>query len=664
MLPLPPGRCSVPQHKAAQIIRFGPFAVDLCAHEIRKHGTRLKLSGQPMEVLALLLQRPGQVVSREELREKLWPTDTFVDFDHGVYVAINKVREVLCDSADHPRFIETLPRRGYRFIAPITFATGLEPEPHPSTAADGMARPMSLESLSNAPGGLARLQHRWLLAVLSIGMVLGVVALWRLSLGEAKRNAVGSTFAHKPLSNGTPRILIAVLPVQNLSGDPQREYISDGLTEEIISQLSRYNPERLGVIARTSSMVYKNRTQNVSQIGRELGVDYIVETSMRTSGEHIRVTAQLVNVHDQTHLWSASYDHTLADLFALQEEVARAIALNVRVEVAAASRARLSSIGPANPNVYLAYLEGRYFWNKRSPEALRTAVEHFKRAIRVDPNYAQAYAGLADAYSSLCLIADVRPKEYFPQARDAALRALQLDDGLAEAHASLAYVKFWFDWDWRGAEAEFKRAIDLNPGYATAHQWYAEYLRLMGRQEDSIAESKKAIELDPLSLIINMESGLPFYFERNQDEAIRYFQNALDLDPSFGLAHCVLGWAYEAQGRYPQAIEELQKARQLNDSPPVLSSLGHAYASAGRGREAAQILLQLQQQSEHGYVGPNFFAVVYAGLHEDEKALKALESAYGDRHWGLVWLKVEPKFDSLRGYPQYSDLLRRMDFPY
>ena len=286
-----------------------------------------------------------------------------------------------------------------------------------------------------------------------------------------------------------------------------------------------------------------------------------------------------------------------------------------------------------------------------------------KRRSWVDPNFTEAYAGLADSYSSLCLIADAPPKEYFPQAREAALKALQLEDGSAEAHTALAYVKLWFDWDWQGAEAELKRAQGLNPGYATAHQWYGEYLRLMGRQEAAIAEGKMALELDPLSLIVNMELGLPYYFKRQYDEAASHFQQSLDLDRNFGLAHCELGWVLEEQHRYEEAIGELRRALYLYDAAPILASLGHAYAMAGDRRGAEEVLQQLQRRAQRGYVGPNFFVVVYAGLGEREKTLDALERAYADRHWGLVWLKVEPKFDPLRSDPRYADLLRRMDFP-
>jgi TolB-like protein/DNA-binding winged helix-turn-helix (wHTH) protein/Tfp pilus assembly protein PilF len=628
-------------------LQFGPYELDLKSGELRKRGIKIHIQDKPLTLLIALISHSGEVVSRAELQRLLWPDQTFVDFEDGINTAARKLREALGDDAEKPRYVETVPRRGYRFIVQ---AESVETRPQSvGRSALPERSPASSASLSSETPIAGRRHRRWLLPV----AVLLVVAA--LSAGLYRR-------AHD--RQLPARIIIVVLPVQNLSGDPSREFLSDGLTEEIITQLSRYNPTRLGVIARTSSMVYKSRIRNVGEIGRELGVDYVVESSLRSSGDKLRVTSQLVRVSDQTHLWSATYDRTLQDLFGVQDEIAQAIALHIRVELANASSGHLASTASVSPDAHLAYLEGRYFWNKRSPAALRTAIEHFKRAIQLDGNYAQAYTGLADAYSSLCLIADVRPIEYFPLAKAAAARAIQLDDDLAEAHSSLAYVKMWFEWDWAGAESEFLRAIDLNPGYATAHQWYAEYLRLMGRQQEAINESKLALELDPLSLIINMELGLPFYYEGKYDEAVRQFKKAVAMDPSFALAHCELGWVYEDQGRMPEAIQELLQAAQGDDASPVLASLGHAYALAGRKDDALRILDRLQQRAQLDYVGPNFFAFIYSALGNEEKGLDALDQAYADRHWGLVWMNVRTRFESLKPQPRYQAILKKMKFPH
>ncbi|MBV8525134.1 MAG: winged helix-turn-helix domain-containing protein [Acetobacteraceae bacterium] len=596
---------------------------------------RLHLQGRPLQVLGILLERPGEVLTYQELRGKVWPDDTFVDFEHSLHNAVARLREALKDSADSPRFIETVPRRGYRFIAPVE-AVGCITPSVPAQTAEPRAR-------------RAGKPWKWTATAAALFVVGALVLCLLVYL------LVRPRVSH--------RIMIAVLPVANLTGDAAREYIADGLTEEIITELSQYNPERLGVIARTSSMAYKHKARTVNQIGRELSVDYVVESSLRATGQHLRITSQLVRVRDQTHLWSATYDRALTDLFGFQDDLSQAIALNVQVNLANALKRRLPRTAPKNPDAYLAYLEGRYHWNRRTPESLTAATVDFKRAIEIEPGYAEAYAGLSDAYSSLCLIADVPPRKYFPQAREMALKAISLDDSLADGHASLASVKLWFDWDWRGSEAEFRRALDLNPGYATAHQWYAEYLRLMGREQAAIAEGKMALQLDPLSLIINMESGLPYYFEGRYREAIRYFQKTLEMDPNFALAHCELGWALEEEGDREGAVRELRRALELDDAPPILASLGHAYAGMGKRAEAETILRQLEQRAERSYVGPDFYALVYAGLGERDKAFDALEKAYADRHWALIWLKVAHKFDSLRPDPRYSKFLSRMNFP-
>jgi TolB-like protein/tetratricopeptide (TPR) repeat protein len=459
------------------------------------------------------------------------------------------------------------------------------------------------------------------------------------------------------------RVMLAVMPVHNLTGDPRQEYISDGLTEELIAQLGGLNADRLGVIARASAMSYKGTRKKVDQIGHELGVDYILESSLRGTGDRIRATAELVRVRDQTHVWSQSYDRTMSDVVALQIDVARAIAGKIEVQFmprAASPRARPQRV---NPDAYLAYLQGRFHWNKRSREMLLKSLEDFQLAIRLDPGYPQAHAGLADSYLSLVLIAEPRPEELLGKARGAALEALRLDDSLAEAHTSLAYAKFYFDWDWPGAEAEFRRAIGLNPGYATAHQWYAEYLGLMGRQEEAIAEGKKALELDPLSLIINMEAGLPYYYSGRYETAIGHFRKALQLDPSFALAHCNLGRAYAERGEARAAIAELEEAARLDKTAAIVSILAQTYAAAGRRAEAAGMLRQLQRQVDAKQVSSYFLAGIYTALHEDDKALDALEQAYADHHWGMSRISVARSLDPLRSNPRFTALLRRMNFP-
>jgi TolB-like protein/DNA-binding winged helix-turn-helix (wHTH) protein/Tfp pilus assembly protein PilF len=614
--------------RSGQCYEFGPFRLD--GRALFCDGRRVALTPKVVEILLALVEADGRIVSKDELIQRVWP-DTFVE-ETSLTSNISVLRKTLSVEGGGRSYVETVPKRGYRFVAPVALID------------DAVLREFP------PPPGSSHHWRQWaFLLTLAAVLTVAFLFVW-------KRSRAGSS---TPLKT----VMVAVLPVQNLSGDPGRDYITDGLTEEIIAQVSRYNPKRLGVIARTSSMTYKGASKTVRQIGSELGVDFVLESSLRAVGDRVRISAQLVRVADQTDVWSSDYDRALRDLVSLQDEVAQAIALHVQVELAAASRAHLAAARPLNPGAYLAYLEGRYYWNKRSPEALERAIVHLQQAIQLDPNYALAHAGLADAYASQCLIADVVPGEVFPKAKAAALRALELDGELAEGHTSLAYVKFWYDWDWAGAEAEFQRALELNPSYATAHQWYAEYLRLMGRQEEAIVENRKALELDPLSLIINMESGLPFYAERRFDEAIPYFRKTLEMDPNFGLAHCVLGWAYEGKSQYPEAVAELETALRLDDSAPVLSGLAHAYASAGRPADAKRVLHQLQERAKKHYVSPFFLATVYVALNENERALDSFDAAYAHHDWVLLWVNVGHALDPLRSQPRFVDLLQRLKLP-
>lgn len=607
---------------------FGPFRLN--GGVLFHNGRRVGLTPKVLETLLVLVEADGRIVSKDELMQRVWP-DTFVD-ETSLTSNMSVLRKTLNTKGGDRPYIETVPKRGYRFVVPVAVTENA----------------VSLHRVDPRVGSSRRLQG-WLFLLVFAALAVTFLLAW-------KRFHAGGSTAQR-------RIMVAVLPVQNLSGDPERDYVADGLTEEMIAQLSRYNPRRLAVIARTSSMTYKGTSKTVQQIGGELGVDFVVESSLRTVGERVRISTRLVHVADQTDVWSSNYDHPFQDLALLQEEVAQAIALHVQVELAAASGARLSAARPLNPDAHLAYLEGRYYWNKRSPEALERAIVHLQQAVQLDPTYALAYAGLADAYASQCLIADVVPAEVFPKAKAAALRALELDGELAEGHTSLAYVKFWYDWDWDGAEAEFRRALELSPGYATAHQWYAEYLRLMDRQEEAMVENRKALQLDPLSLIINMESGLPFYSKRRFDEAISYFRKTLEMDPNFGLAHCVLGWAYEGKSQYSDAVNELETALRLNDSAPVLSSLAHAYAKAGRLTDAKKALHQLQERAKKHYVSPFFLATVYVGLNENEHALDSLDAAYAHHDWVLLWASVGHSLDPLRSQPRFVELLQRLRLP-
>src|SRR2546429_412815 len=479
------------------LLRFGVFDVDPESGELRKAGVDINLPPQPAKVLVLLATRAGQLITREELRQQIWGKETFVDFEHGLNSCIKQIRAALDDHPESPRYIETRPRRGYRFIAPVQ-----EVSAHavtPGAPSEGL------------PTTALRIRpRRYSIAI--VALVLALFATGYFARFASPRHAV---------SPGD-KIMLAVLPFENLTGDPRQEYLSDGLTEEMITQLGRMHPERLGVIARTSAMQYKNTQKGMDQIGRELGVAYVLEGSLRRAGDHVRVSAQLIQVRDQTHLWAESYERDLRDILALQNDVAQAIARQIEIKLTPQQQARMARARSIDPRVYEFYSKGRYFWNKRSEEGYRRAIQYFQQAIARDSEYAPAYAGLADAYALLGSMPNVElPRsEAMPRARAAALKALELDDSLAEAHTSLAFVRMHFDWDWPGAEREFVRALQLNPGYATAHHWYAFWLIAQGRAEDALQEIRAAQRLDPLSLIINTGGGEILDYGRRPDEAI------------------------------------------------------------------------------------------------------------------------------------------------
>ena len=622
---------------------FGEFRLDAKARVLFRAGEIVALYPKAIEVLTCLVESQGGVTTKEELLEKVWP-DTFVE-EGTLTRSISVLRKALGDSPEGHSYILTVPKRGYRFVASVRLDTG-------DTA--GASRSQLRMAQDWSPVAISPVPHRKWRTALIAGAVLAVF------LALAGMYAV-SPYRNRPAVSS--RIMLAVLPVQNLTGNPDREYISDGLTEEIIAQLGRINPERLGVIARTSAMTYKHSAKPVSQIGSELRVEYVVESSLRESSDHFRITTQLIRVKDQTHLWSQDYDRAMPDLVALQDDLALAVAAGIRVELAASSHQQLLSPRSTNPDAELAYLEGRFYWNQRSVAGLQRAIVHLTQATQLDPSFALAFSGLADAYCSLGVIGDVAPGEVFPKARAAAEKALALDDSLAEAHTSMAYVRFSYDWDWNAAEAEFRRALSLNPNYATAHQWYGQFLRLMGREEESIVEGRKSLDLDPLSLIINVEAGLPYHYLQRYNEALQHFRKALEMEPNFALAHHDIGWVLEAQGKYPEAITELERAVQISDVAALWSSLGHAYGMAGRRQDAMKVLRRLHELSTQHYVAANYPAMVYVGLGQYDMAMDLFEKSYAERNWAMLWFKIAHNLKPLRGTPRFEALLQKMNFP-
>ncbi len=570
---------------STRLVRFGVFEVDLHSGELRKRGVRLKLQGQPYLFLVTLLKRHGELVTREEIRSTLWPDGTFTDFDHGVGTALNKLRDVLNDSATNPRFVETLPRRGYRFIAPVEFFPTLGPAEvtvagtvvQEQLATDQSATTNQIDAEappSDAGQGQPKVDRS--LRRRSAWIAIAAMAL-----------IASAAFAVWRARPATPPIRsLAVLPLENLSGDPSQDYFSDGMTDELIAEIGKIS--ELRVISRTSVMSYKAVRKTLPQIALELNVNAILEGTVRRAGNHVRITLQLIEAPSDRHLWAQSYEGDLGNILSLQTTVGRAVAEQARLKLTEVVGGDRNGARELNVEAHEAYLKGRFFWNKRTGADLKRAVEYFRTAIDKDPNYAQAYSGLADAYA---LMGDweygvLPPTVALPRAKAAAAKALSLDNGLGEAHTSLAFALDLYDWDWESAEKEYVRALALSPSYGTAHQWYAWHLIMTGRGEDALAEMRKAQTLDPLSLIISADMADLLLIGRKYDESIRQSRRTLDIDPRFAVAHYQLGQALVQKKTFSEAIDEFQSA--IGFSPgnkTFTANLAYAYAVSGRERK-------------------------------------------------------------------------------
>jgi len=647
-------------------LRFGAYEFDLRSGELRKHGIRIKLQEQPSQILAILLEHRGEMVTREQLQHRLWPSDTFVDFDHSLNTAVMRLREVLSDSSENPRFIETLPRRGYRFLVPLEEKPASVNEPTPvqsgevgaSQSADSKVDSTSPPLLPAFPAFAAKPEKR----VQRLRLVTVTLSIFAIVLAGAFAFRYLKRFSLATAPSGQLTSLV-VLPFENLSADKDQAYFADGMTDELIAHLAKIRSLR--VISRTSSMEYKGAHKTLSQIARDLHVDSVVEGTVLRSGDRVRITAELVQVATDRHLWAETYESQLGDILTLQSHVASAIVNEIRVKLTPEDQVRLATTRQVSTQSYENYLKGRYYWNKRSQEGLTKAIDYFQLAIEQDPNYALAYAGLADCYSIIgsVIVGTVPALEVAPKARAAALKSLELDNTLAEAQTSLATVRFNYDWDWNAAASGFRRAVELNPNYATAYQRNSLYLMSMGRTSESIAEMNRAHDLDPLSISMNFSLGWRLYLAREYDQAIEQLRNTIDMDPDFVLPHLVLGQAYEQKKMYDQAITELRRAVDISQSsPPAVAALARTYAVSGRTTEARKLLDQLMEQSKRRYVSPFYVAIVYAGLGENDQALDWIEKAYKDRSNAIVFAKVNPQLDTLRSTPRFQSLLHRLAF--
>lgn len=632
-------------------LRFGPYELRRRTRQLYKGETKLKLRPQPFQILQLLAVRTGDLVTREELRALLWPSDTFVDFEHGLNTSIKELRAALNDSASEPRFIETLPKLGYRLIVPVSVEDGAPRE----LGVQSEALVVDTAVMRQTPAVVARQSSQWrrsrvVLAVSSVLLAVGLggYSLW--SRSRVRAQAVPS------------RLMLAVLPFENLTGDPAQEYFSDGLTEEMIAQLGRLDPPRLSVIARTSVVHYKGSKAPLETIRRELGVQYVLEGSVRRDADKIRISAQLIQMRDQTHLWARQYDRELRNVLALQGEIAQDIAGEIQAALGEKKHALPAppvSL-PASYDAYDLYLEGRYFWNKRTKEGFQRASDYFQQATARDPNFARAYAGLADTYGLMSTWALVPQGEFMPKARAAALRALELDENLAEAHTSLALVAENFDYDWQGAEKEFKRAIQLDPSYATAHQWYAEYLSWQGRFDEALAESERARQLDPLSIIIASDHAVILYHSRQYDRAIAQARAVLEMDRNAPSAEEVLLYSYVQERRFVEAEKLVSRRETPSDEPWLWVNKARVYGPWGRTSETRQALVKLERFHWKPEERTLALLPVYAATGRKEQAIALLQKAIAEHSNAITSIKVDPIYDPLRGDPRFEDSLRRI----
>jgi TolB-like protein/DNA-binding winged helix-turn-helix (wHTH) protein/Tfp pilus assembly protein PilF len=636
--------------------RFGSFELRAQTRELYNHGVKLKLRPQAYQVLALLLEHAGECVTREELQKRVWPSNTFVDFENGLNTAIKQLRASLNDSAAEPRYIETLPKLGYRMIAPVELEAGLTGE-RAADAKEDSGGAVILAKVTASPSAVRPASSRkWFLGAAAAVSVLAIICLVAfLNWPRAHRSPQGAAPAG--------RIMVAVLPFENLTGDETQDYFSDGLTEEMIAQLGRLDPKEFGVIARTSVMHYQHSSEKVDQIGSELGVQYVLEGSVRRDSQKVRINAELIEVRGQRQLWSQQYDRELTNLLVLQAEIAREISGSIQQTLGRPERSKTIRTPALTLQAYQAYdlcLKGLYFWNKRTALGLQQAIEYFQQAIAKDPNYAPAYAGLANSYALMPGYTLAPATKLMPKAREAALRALEIDDALPEAHVALALILENYDWDWNAAEKEYRRAIDLNPNYATAHQWYAEFLTWRGRFDEALRESEAARKLDPLSLIIATDHAAILYFSRQYDRAIEQFQSVREMDPSFWRAHLVID-AYIQRGRFTEALADLEDwRRDSGDGINKRSRLVYLYGRMGQKDKARAELRKLEAMKDKQPPDPVAMAMAYIGVGNNDAALHSLEKAYADRSNELTALKVEPVYDPLRGEPRFQELLRHV----
>lgn len=607
----------------------------------------MRLEKLPMELLILLLQRRGELVSREEIAACLWGKGVFLDIDHSINTAVRKIRVVLRDDPEKPRFVETVIGKGYRFAGLVTCSNGDTQSPARTLQLSAQAVPSGVFSEKRA----VPIQLRaWLVAA-------SVLALFTLAF----------VLRHGGSAQGTKQPAIkslAVLPLKNLSGDPTEEYFADGMTEAFIGSLSRIRDLR--VISRTSVMGFKDPHMSVPEIANTLHVDAVVEGSVIREGNQVRVHAQLIRGATGEQIWTGEYEQEYRSILTLQEEVSRAVAQQIRIRLTPQEQRNLQTSHSVDPQVQESYLKGRYYFNQRTADALNKSIGYFQQAIDKDPSYALGYCGLADAYAVLGFRGGFPSKDALARAKAAALKAIELDDTLAEPHASIAFIAETYEWDWATAEREYKRALELNPSDARSHHWYAGYLMYVGRFDEGIAEANRARDLDPLSLPVNNALAGRLLVAGRVADALKQLQKTLEIDPYFAPAYQTMGWAYLKMGKQREAIQEFQKAVQLSgsDDKDLMLDLGFAYAASGNRQEAQKILSNLKMLHQQGLAPSASIGILYGALGGLDEAFAWMEKAYNERDPELTYINVPGRrFEPLRHDPRFQNLVRRIGLP-
>ena len=635
-----------------ETIHFEGFELDPGAFELRRDGQLIKLERIPLQLLLLLAENRQRLVTREEILRAIWGENVFVDADNSINTAVRKARQALKDDPENPRFLRTVPGKGYRFTAEVKSVNS-------TVSPEGLASVEKLPQESPTPANddpdvPSPLRNKWaILTLIGVLIVVGAVLILRPR-------------PNPPPQPSTRRAMLAVLPFVNLSGNPGEEYLADGMTEELITQLGGLDPNRLGVIARTSSMQYKGASKSAAQVAHELGVDYVLEGSVRWNDQRVRVTAQLIQASDQTHLWAADFDRDPGDVLRLQSDLALAISSKIELTLSPPVRARLADAPPVNAAAHDAYLLGLHELDLRTKSGVERSIAEFQNAIALDPQYASAHAALARAYSLAPVVRAMAPIEAMPKARDAALRAIELDPGLASGHSTLGFVKAHYEFDWPGAEREYLRALALNPNDAYAHFFYSNsYLSPLGRHAQAIEEMRKAVAIDPFSAPVQAFLGRTYIWARQYDQALEQFQKVAEMFPGFAIDHERLAQLHAFMGRFDQAIAEDTKARLLsgeNEKSALAKEaiLRHAWTTQG-APGYWKTLVELSQTGENppeAYNSPFGTAILYAQLGDKARALNALEQAYEQRSLAMTEINIEPAFDPIRGEPRFKALLQ------